>query len=99
MGASAGYPRLEVRSAAPDATSPQPYYVAQARGFWRGIACPMLYVDGAESGLRLDAADLAARLAILRARHVRVDAAGHHPHIERPEAFADVVIRFLADVE
>ena len=41
----------------------------------------------------------AARLAILRARHVRVDAAGHHPHIERPEAFADVVIRFLADVE
>jgi pimeloyl-ACP methyl ester carboxylesterase len=50
-----------------------------------------------ESGLRLDAADLEARLAILRARHVTVDAAGHHPHVERPEAFADVVIRFLAD--
>ena len=55
------------------------------------------YVDSAESGLRLDAADLEARLAILRARHVTVDVAGHHPHVERPEAFADVVIRFLAD--
>jgi pimeloyl-ACP methyl ester carboxylesterase len=77
-------------------TSPQPYYVAQAREFWRRIACPVLYVDGAESGLRLDTTDLAERLAILRARHVTVDAAGHHPHVERPEAFAEVIVRFLA---
>jgi pimeloyl-ACP methyl ester carboxylesterase len=78
-------------------TSPQPYYVAQAREFWRRIACPVLYVDGAESGLRLDPADLATRLALLRARHVTVAGAGHHPHVERPEAFTEILLGFLAD--
>ena len=33
--------------------SPQPYYVAQARAFWRRVACPVLYVEGRETPLRL----------------------------------------------
>lgn len=78
-------------------TSPQPYYVAQAREFWRRVSCPLLYVEGAESNLRLDGPDLADRLAILRARLVTVADAGHHPHVERPEAFAETVITFLGE--
>src|SRR6185295_2351622 len=33
---------------------PQPFYIAQARAFWRRISCPVLYVEGGESYLRLD---------------------------------------------
>ena len=58
--------------------SPQPYYVAQARAFWRCVACPVLYVDGRETPLRLPAADLAERLRILHARRVSLAGAGHH---------------------
>ena len=76
-------------------TSPQPYYVAQAREFWRRIACPVLYVEGGESPFRLAEDDLEARLAALRARRVTIEGAGHHPHLERPERMAEVLIEFL----
>lgn len=76
--------------------SPQPYYVAQAHAFWRRVACPVLYVDGAESRLVLPAAERDERLAALRARRVSIDGSGHHPHLERPEALARIVIDFLA---
>jgi pimeloyl-ACP methyl ester carboxylesterase len=77
--------------------APQPYYVAQAKAFYRRVACPVLYVDGAESGLRLDAADLAERLALLRARCATITGAGHHPHLEQPEALARVLLAFLGE--
>jgi len=75
--------------------SPQPYYVAQARAFWQRIACPVLYVEGSETPLRLPAADLDDRLRILRAVRVTVASAGHHPHLEQPDAFAHAVNAFL----
>jgi pimeloyl-ACP methyl ester carboxylesterase len=75
--------------------SPQPYYVAQARAFWRRITCPVLYVEGEASELRLDPAETAERLALLRAHRVVVPAAGHHPHLERPGELATVLIPFL----
>jgi pimeloyl-ACP methyl ester carboxylesterase len=75
--------------------SPQPYYVAQARHFWRRIACPVLYVEGAESPLRLDPAEVAERVAVLRARRVTIADAGHHPHLERPDVLADALRAFL----
>jgi pimeloyl-ACP methyl ester carboxylesterase len=75
--------------------SPQPYYVAQARAFWRRVACPVLYVEGRETPLRLSAADLDERLRLLHARRVTIAGAGHHPHLEQPEAFARAVIPFL----
>jgi pimeloyl-ACP methyl ester carboxylesterase len=77
--------------------SPQPYYVAQARAFWQRVACPVLYVEGSETPLRLPAAELAERLRILRARRVSIAAAGHHPHLEQPQAFAQALIAFLDD--
>ncbi len=75
--------------------SPQPYYVAQARAFWRRVACPVLYVEGAESPLRLDAEEIATRLRTLRAERVTIAGAGHHPHLERPQALVEVLRPFL----
>ena len=76
-------------------TSPQPYYLAQAQAFWRRVACPVLYVDGSESGLVLPSAEVAETLAVLRARRAAIEGAGHHPHLEQPDALAEVVVRFL----
>jgi pimeloyl-ACP methyl ester carboxylesterase len=52
-------------------------------------------VEGRETPLRLPAADLDERLHILHARRVSIAGAGHHPHLEQPEAFTRVVIPFL----
>lgn len=76
---------------------PQPYYTAQARAFWRRITCPVLYVEGADSELRLDPADVAERLAAIRARRVAIEGSGHHPHLERPDVLAEVLLAFLAE--
>jgi pimeloyl-ACP methyl ester carboxylesterase len=76
-------------------TSPQPYYVAQARAFWRRIACPVLYVEGGQSRLRLAPADATERLAALRAERVTIEGAGHHPHLERAEPTAAAILAFL----
>jgi len=75
--------------------SPQPAYAAQTLAFCRRVACPVLYVEGAESSWWLPEADLAQRLSALRARRVALESAGHHPHLERPEALTDVLLDFL----
>ena len=75
--------------------APQPTPVAQARAFWRRVACPVLFVEGAESHLRLSPADLDERLTALRARRATIAGAGHHPHIEQPDALARLLIEFL----
>jgi pimeloyl-ACP methyl ester carboxylesterase len=76
---------------------PQPYYTAQARAFWRRITCPVLYVEGGDSPLRLDPTDVAERLAVLNARRVTIEGSGHHPHLERPDVVAEVLLAFLAE--
>jgi len=75
--------------------SPQPYYVAQAQAFWRRIACPVLYVDGTASLVKLPPADVAERLAVLGASRTTIEGAGHHPHLERPERLSEVILNFL----
>ncbi len=75
--------------------SPVPFSRARAMALWREVACPVLHLEGGESGLRLDAADKAERLAAMRARSATIPGAGHHPHLERPEVFADLVLDFL----
>jgi len=75
--------------------APQPMPVAYARAFWPRVTCPVLYVEGAESFLRLPPEDIAERLAALRARRVTIAGSGHHPHLEQPEALATVLIGFL----
>jgi pimeloyl-ACP methyl ester carboxylesterase len=56
----------------------------------------VLYLEGGESPLRLDRADRDERLAILRARRMTIAGSGHHPHLQQPETFAEVVLEFLA---
>jgi pimeloyl-ACP methyl ester carboxylesterase len=55
----------------------------------------VLYVAGGDSDLRLPDDELDDRLAILRAQRATVAASGHHPHLEQPEALAQVLIGFL----
>ena len=73
--------------------SPQPYYAAQARAFWQRITCPVLYVEGDDSWVRLP--DLDERLAILRAERALIRGSAHHPHLEQPEALSEVLVEFL----
>lgn len=75
--------------------SPQPYYVAQAHAFWRRVTCPVLYVDGSDTPLRLPASDLEERLRVLKAERRTIAQAGHHPHLEQPDAFIEIVVGFL----
>jgi pimeloyl-ACP methyl ester carboxylesterase len=75
--------------------SPQPAYVAQARAFWRRVSCPVLYVEGGASTLRLAAEDVDERVAALRAARVTIANAGHHPQLEQPAALAEVLIAFF----
>jgi len=77
-------------------TSPVPFSRARAASFWRRVTAPVLYLEGGESPLRLDPADRDERLAILRARRMTIAGSGHHPHLQQPETFAEVVIEFLA---
>lgn len=75
--------------------SPQPYYVAQARAFWRRVACPVLYVEGSDSPLPWPDVDIDERLAILHAQRVTIRGAGHHPHLEQADMFTQTVLDFL----
>jgi len=75
--------------------TPQPFYIRQARAFWERVQCPVLYVEGAESPLRLPDDERELRLTVLRARRATIAASGHHPHLEQPEALARVLIEFL----
>ena len=74
---------------------PQPFYVEQARPFWRAVTCPVLYVEGDESFLRLPDQDLADRLGALRAARATIRGSAHHPHLEQPERLATVLLDFL----
>jgi pimeloyl-ACP methyl ester carboxylesterase len=75
--------------------SPQPYYTAQAAHFWRRVTCPVLYVEGADSNLRLDEEELTRRLTALRAQRVVLPSCAHHPHVEQPDLFVGAVVEFL----
>ncbi len=75
--------------------SPQPFYEAQARAFWARVACPVLYVEGETSFLSASRELIDERLRILRAERVTIPAAGHHPHLEQPEATAATLLAFF----
>lgn len=76
-------------------TGPVPFSRARARLFWSRVACPVLYIEGADSPLRLQPDDKADRLALLRARRITMDGVAHHPHLEQPEPFTRHVLDFL----
>lgn len=61
------------------------------------IACPALFIRGASDGLVSDAYMQAYAKLLPNARTMTVPDAGHVPHIERTEAFASAVLKFLGD--
>jgi len=75
--------------------APMPFQRAFAVRFWERVRCPVLYVEGEESPLRLDPADREERLALLRAEVTTIPACGHHPHLEHPERLAAALGAFL----
>jgi pimeloyl-ACP methyl ester carboxylesterase len=75
--------------------SPLPFTTRRARAFWERVACPVLYVEGADTPFRLSDADLAERLTILRAERHTLPDTGHHPHLECPEVLARILVEFL----
>lgn len=75
--------------------APLPVPIAQARAFWRRVTCPVLYVEGADSLLRLSATDVSERVAVLHAKRVTVAGAHHHPHLEQPAALARILVEFF----
>jgi pimeloyl-ACP methyl ester carboxylesterase len=59
------------------------------------ITAPVLFVRGASDGLVSEAyMDSYARL-LPDARTITIDAAGHAPHAEQPDAFARTILAFL----
>jgi pimeloyl-ACP methyl ester carboxylesterase len=59
----------------------------------------VLYVEGDESFLRLPDADLEERLGVLGAERAVIRGSAHHPHLERPQALAEVLVAFLRRAE
>lgn len=76
--------------------SPQPTYAVQARAFWQRITCPVLYLEGSESTLRLPPNDVDERVCVLRASRQTFAGCAHHPHLEQPQATAQAILDFIA---
>ncbi|MBK9032886.1 MAG: alpha/beta hydrolase [Myxococcales bacterium] len=71
---------------------PYPFRVDAAASYWRAVTAPVLYLDGAESRLRLPEPELARRLACFAdARRVTVPGAGHMLMRHAPTAVADAL--------
>jgi len=75
--------------------APMPFQRTFAARFWERVRCPALYLEGAESPLRLDPADRDDRLALLRAQRMAIPGSGHHPHLEQPERLVEALRSFL----
>jgi pimeloyl-ACP methyl ester carboxylesterase len=81
--------------------NPVLYRLEEAEACWRNVAAPVLWVEGAESGipgaLRVTPQALAARKACFRRLVERViPDAGHMLHHDQPERLAAVIEDFLA---
>jgi len=73
-----------------------PYmYNAQLKRWLRRIAVPTLVLWGASDRIAAPAYGQAYSALIPGSRFELIEAAGHHPEIEQPEAFAERVVKFL----
>lgn len=59
------------------------------------VSCPTLLVRGAQSNLLTEQGALEVARAIPRCRLVTIQGAGHHVHVDQPEAVMDEVTAFL----
>ena len=75
-----------------------PYMYNPQLARWLGrIAVPTLVLWGASDRMVTPAYGRAYSALIPGARFELIDAAGHHPHIEQPEAFVERVMSFLGE--
>lgn len=81
--------------------NPVPFSQSDILEVWRQTSAPVLWVDGAQSGLWARLAsnprefeDRAGAYADLQIEHV--DDSGHNVHHDQPERLAEIVERFLA---
>jgi pimeloyl-ACP methyl ester carboxylesterase len=75
-----------------------PYMYNPQLARWLGrIAVPTLVLWGASDRIVGPAYGRAYSALIPGARFELIDAAGHHPHIEQPEAFVERVVSFLGE--
>jgi pimeloyl-ACP methyl ester carboxylesterase len=89
-GVAFTYDRLHLTRA------PYPFRAEQARSFWEAVRCPVLFLEGSESGPPPE--DMSSRLAAFRdARQVVVPGAGHMMMRHRPREVASAVAEFLTD--
>lgn len=77
-------------------TSPFPFYAEAFCEFAAQITCPVLYVDGGETGFHPP--DEAARLAAFAdVRHETIEGAGHMMHWTEPAKLARLLVAALAE--
>lgn len=79
-------------------TGPYPYRLEIAESFWQRVACPTLFVDGAESFLRHAEAEAARRKAFFAlGRSALLEGAGHMMMRHRPHELAALLQAFLTE--
>jgi len=76
--------------------SPQRFTEAQILDVVQGIEAPTLLIMAPDSQVKpIDAATLAARVALVRSIEVRELSGGHHLHLENPQPVAQAILDFL----
>lgn len=76
--------------------NPQPFYVEQAKEFWKRIDCPTLIVVGADSRFQQIIPDWRERVEAYRhGRVVEIPDCGHMIHHERPKELLAEIVPFL----
>ena len=76
--------------------SPQPFYLEQARAFWRRVTAPALLVRGGLSPFRWDTSE--HRECIPSASRIEIAGAGHMVHHDQPERLAEAILSVLGDL-
>ena len=75
---------------------PYPFRLEHARAFWSAVRCPVLLVEGSESGTPPE--DMPSRLAAFRqGRQISIHGAGHALMRHKPREVASAVAGFLSD--
>lgn len=72
---------------------PLPFRLDRLEPFLRAIDCPVLLVDGSQSGRLFDTDERAAMLADVR--RITIEGAGHMVHQDQPAALARALVDFL----
>ncbi len=79
------------------ATSPIRMTEEQVLACLKNISCPVLFIK-ADQGMRMEAEILANREKSIKNLDIKTTAGGHHVHMEKPEAVAELLVKFYKDL-